>query len=124
MPITTLPDGLQLKLPSDPTYGDVFYPALEYDIQRINDHTHNGTLGNITPTSTVSVSAGSWGADLGGGTYRQSKAVATGYTMDNSIIQVRNSSGHIVYPTIEKIDANNFYIYTNNNANAYTVHFL
>jgi len=125
MPITTLSTGLGLDKPSDPTYGDVFFPAMESNIQKINDHTHNGTLGNINPTSTVSVSSGAWGSDLGGGTYKQTKTIPSEYTTTNCIMQVRRTStASIVYPTIVILTSSTIDIYTNDNSAAYTIHFL
>lgn len=44
------------KLPETGDFGDVWFPALEDNIQRINDHTHNGTDSEkITTISTESV---------------------------------------------------------------------
>lgn len=34
------------KLPETGDFGDIWFPALEDNIQRTNDHTHNGTDSN------------------------------------------------------------------------------
>lgn len=122
MSITTLSKGYQK--PSDPTYGDLFFPALEDNIQLMNDHAHDGVTGAVTPRTVVTASSGSWGSDLGGGTYRQLLTAPTGFTYDDARIEVRRSTGEIVYATIERVSSTTFYLYTNNNAITYTVSFL
>lgn len=122
MPLTTLSKGY--KKPSDPCYGDVFYPAMEDNIQQMNDHTHNGTDGALIASTTQSVSAGSWGSDLGGGTYRQLITMTSPFVYDSTRIEVRRSTGEMAYPTIEKVSSNTFYIYTNDNSVAYTISYV
>jgi hypothetical protein len=122
MPITVLSKGY--KKPSNPTYGDLWFPAMEDNIQRMNDHTHNGTDGAQIANQTVSASSGSWGSDLGGGSYRQLITTPTGMQYDSTRISVRRSTGEQAYPTLERVSATTFYIYTNNNAITYTLSFV
>lgn len=119
MPLSTLSYGY-LK-PSNPTFGDQFFPALEDNIQLMNDHTHNGTNGARIAKATSTVSAGSWGSDLGGGAYRQEITLPTGFTFDTVKMEVRRSTGEVTYNTIEKTASTKFYIYTNDNTLAYTI---
>lgn len=121
MPITTLSKGY--KKPSSPSYGDAFYPALEDNIQLMNDHNHDGSTGTIITKTSLSVSSGSWGSDLGGGTYRQLLTAPTGYTVDGSTMTVKRTTGEVVYPTLEKVSSTTFYMYTNNNSISYTIYF-
>lgn len=122
MPISTLSNGY--KKPSDPTYGDLFFPAMETNIQLMNDHTHDGSDGNQIANTTQSAAAASWGSDLGGGTYRQLITMTSPFVFDSTRIEVRRSTGEMAYPTIEKVSSNTFYIYTNDNSVTYTINYV
>jgi len=43
------------KLPETGDFGDVWFPALEDNIQRTNDHTHNGTNSSKISSSSINV---------------------------------------------------------------------
>lgn len=122
MPITTLSKGY--KKPSAPAYGDTVFPAMEENIQLMNDHTHNGTNGALIANTAQSVSSADWGSDLGGGTYRQLLTVPTGFAYDTARMQVRRSTGEAVFPTIERASSTTFYLYTNNNSISYTINYV
>lgn len=112
------------KKPQNSDTGDVVFPALEADIQQINDHAHNGTDSAPLATSTVAISAGSWvAAPIGGGVYRQSITVPSGMTYDVSQVWFKLSTNEYVYPSVEKIDSTHFYVYTNDNSLAYVAYF-
>ena len=64
------------KKPRSPDKGTIFWPALEFDIQQLNDHNHNGTnSAKLTAASsvvvTVSILNTGWGAALADGGFRQ-----------------------------------------------------
>lgn len=108
-----------------PSTGDAMtgsYAAIEDAIQRLNDHTHNGsnTEKLVGPTSAdayvQAVSAASWGSDLGGGSYRQLITLPATYDFDTLVIQARTTAGVMIYPTIVKVSDTTFYIYTNDNS--------
>lgn len=108
--------------------GSVFFPALEFDIQQLNDHAHNGinsapiASGNIVAT-TQNLSAASW-VSVGGGTYRQLVTMPGSLQYDNFIIGAKiDSSEDQFYPTLEKVTANTFYIYINDNSKDVTVYY-
>lgn len=122
MPIATLSKGY--KKPSNPTTGDLWFPAMEDNIQLMNDHVHDGATGTFTPADTATVSSGSWGSDLGGSSYRQTITVPDSRNYDDVRIEVRDSTGVMCYPTIEKINATTFYIYTNDNSKSYTISYV
>ncbi len=122
MAVSTLSKGY--KLPGNPTTGDLWFPAMMTNIQLLNDHTHDGSDGNRIASSVVAVANSGWGSDLGGGSYRQIVTVPTGFTFDTCRIEVRRSTGEMVYPEIVKINASTFYLYTNNNSLAYNVSFI
>lgn len=121
-PITVLPYGYEK--PSNPTYGDVFWPAMERNIQKMNDHTHDGSNGAPIAAVTASVLAAAWGSDLGNGTYRQLITLPGTRTYDATRIEVRRSTGEMAYPTIVKDSATEFYIYTNDPTVAYVISYV
>lgn len=110
------------KKPANPDTGDLWFPALELDIQMLNDHTHNGVDSAPLATSQQSALAANWVA-TSGGTYRQLMTMPTGLLYDSSQIWVRRSTGEQAYPTVEKVSSTTFYIYTNDNSLAYTVNY-
>lgn len=107
--------------PEDDDTGDVFWDALAANWARVNSHSHDGTDSEVLTATTQSVSAGSWSADLGGGKYRQLITMPTGLAFDTCAVQCRLASGHIIYPTIEKVSSNTFYLYVNDNTLGLTV---
>lgn len=112
------------KKPQTGDRGSVFYPALEGNFQQLNDHTHNGVNSAkldtaATVVQTTAISSASWGADLGGGNYRQAITLPASLSYDNIMINVKGTDGHIYYLTIEKISATQFYVYTNDNTKSY-----
>ena len=106
--------------------GSVWFPALEADIQQLNDHTHNGVNSSLIQSSSIiavtqDILSANWVATTGG-TYRQLVIMTGGLQYDNFMVNVRlTSTGHIIYPTIEKVSAATFYIYTNDNSLDYTL---
>lgn len=112
------------KKPQNPDTGDVFFPAMEFNIQQLNDHDHDGVNSAPLATQTGNVVSVLWvAAPIGGGMYRQSITMPTGLTYDGSDIWFRLSTGEFVYPSVERIDATHFYVYTNDNTIAYVAYF-
>lgn len=108
------------KKPETNDSGAVVFPALEDNIQRLNDHTHDGANSSKLPGSSIestveSVLATNWGSDLGGGYYKQTVNMPTGFDFDYTQIQVRLSTGHIMQPTIIRLSTAQFDIYVNDN---------
>ena len=101
--------------------GSVFFPALEANIQRENDHNHNGTNSALlTATSTLVVTqailAASW-ASQGGGIYRQTVTMPSNINFDTHAIQFRKTSdGGLLYLHAVKVTANTYYLYVNDNS--------
>jgi hypothetical protein len=114
MAITTLSYGY--KKPSNPTTGDLFFPAMEDNIQQLNDHNHNGV--NSAPLSAfidVISSAGWTSAPQGGGVYRQAVTMPAGFDFDVCQIWFKTTNGECLYPTVERIGSSSYYIYSNDN---------
>lgn len=111
------------KKPKNPDTGAIFWPALEFDIQQLNDHSHNG-VDSAPIVKTQSILASAWGSDLGGGKYRQlvtlPNTLTVVLTFDAISIEMRLSTGDVIHPTIEKVSSTTYYVYTNDNSQTYT----
>jgi hypothetical protein len=91
----------------------------------MNDHNHDGSDTGFVGKDSQTASSGSWGSDLGGGTYRQLITLTNSRQYDSTIMQVRHgSSKNIIFPTIEKVSATTFYIYTNDNSVSFTIYYV
>ena len=108
------------KKPEDNDTGAAFWDALAENIQKLNDHTHNGTNSALIPVQTQSISAGSWVATGTVGQYRQLVTLPGSLTYDNIAIEMRLSTGERVYPNVEKVSSTTYYVYTNDNSVAFT----
>lgn len=118
--------------PQTPDNGGDFFPALEQDIQQLNDHTHNGsnsallTSQSITPVSQTILTA-SWSA-TSGGTYRQLVTTPPAIDFDNYGLAFRIASGanlgFEIHPSVERVTDTTFYVYTNDNTIDVTILYL
>jgi hypothetical protein len=113
------------KKPQTGDKGSAFFPALEDNIQQLNDHTHDGSDSPRLDTSSVealtsSVPAGSWVAQ-GDGVYRQLVTMPGGITYGEVMIGFLESpAGHIAMLGVEKVSASTFYVYCTDNAKSFT----
>lgn len=117
----TLTNGY--KLPQSPDRGFTFFPALEFNIQRLNDHTHDGVDSEKIDASAIdsitqTILAAGW-VSLGSGNYRQLVTVPGGINLDTIGVQFRIASGaadgHYITPSVEKVSVTQYYIYINDN---------
>lgn len=107
--------------------GSVWFPALNDNIQQLNDHNHDGVTSALLPATSVAsasltIPAAGWVAD-GTGRYRQDMTVPTGYNMDSFSITFKLSSGEIILPSITRLSASSFRIFTLDNSLTYTAVF-
>lgn len=100
--------------------GPVIFPAMEENIQQLNDHTHDGVnSAKLTGASIESVqgtinSAG-W-VLLSGGHYKQTVNMPVGFDYDKTQMSFRiASTGHEINPTIEKVSSTQYDIYCDDN---------
>lgn len=111
--------------------GSVFWPMLEDNITRTNDHTHNGTNSSlISAAASVAVAqsvvAAGWGS-LSGGLYRQTVTLpasltGAGGTYDKYSIEIRNAAnGRRLHLQTEKVTSTTFYVWCNDNSIDLTV---
>lgn len=112
--------------------GNVFFPALEADIQQLNDHNHDGANSSkLTAQSITGVSdtiLGSAWVATSGGTYRQAVTMPANVTFDAYGIMFRiktgGNAGFQVNLSVEKINSNSYYVYINDNSVDLTVLYL
>lgn len=105
-------------LPNAGDKGSTLWSSLETDIQKVNDHTHDGAnsapiaANNIASTQQT-IPAANW-ASYGGptGHYRQLVTMSAGYTFDLKNVHFRTSDGEYVYPKVVKVTSTTFYIYS------------
>jgi hypothetical protein len=107
-----------LRKPANPDTGDTFYQDMADAIQRLNDHTHNGADGQLLAITSQNILAAAWVA-TSGGTYRQLVTLPGTLTYDTITIEWRLSTGERVHPTVERVSATTFYVYTNDNTLQY-----
>lgn len=113
------------KLPETNDRGPTVFPALEDNIQQVNDHNHDGansaklSAGSIEGVAQNVLAAG-W-VSQPEGLYRQVVTMPGAFDYDKVSITVRLSTGEYVVPTIEKISTTQFYVYTNDNTVSYVV---
>lgn len=106
------------KLPETGDFGDVWFPALEDNIQQMNDHTHNGTDGERLSginlqASTLTVLVGSF-VDQGNGYYRATVTVPSARLVDEMVITVKDpTTKDPIFGKLEKLSATQFYIHIN-----------
>ena len=108
--------------------GAIVFPALEANIQQLNDHTHNGTdsskltSGALTPLQ-VSLTSAAW-ALVANGIYKQTVTLPGALTFDTTVFSVFTPSGELVYPTINKVTASTYDIFTNDNSIGFEVSYM
>lgn len=108
------------KKPQDPDTGDIFFPALEENWQRVNDHNHNGSNSEQLYVQVQPILNSAWvAAPQGGGIFRQLVTMPAGYLYDSTTMEFRLSSGQTVYPTVERVSTTTYYVYTNDNSLSY-----
>lgn len=120
--------------PETGDHGSIFFPALEDDIQQLNDHNHDGvnsvklTAQSVTGVKdTTSIVAANW-VLVGGGTYRMVVTTPPNITYDDYarsyVITNGPDTGAEVNPTVVKISATQYYVYCNDNTVDMTILYL
>ncbi len=113
--------------PQNGDKGSVWFPALNDNIQQLNDHTHDGVTSALLPSTSltsgsVSIPAASWVLDVTG-RYKQDVTVPAGYNMDDYAIIFKLSTGEIIVPSITRLSGTTFRIFGPDNTLTYTAVF-
>lgn len=114
--MTILTNGY--KLPQTGDFGSVWFPALEFDIQRLNDHNHDGAnsekLSSAVFVASVTTVLAAAFADQGNGYWRASVNTPGGNDIANFTVTVRDpTTKEQIYLHTAKNTATQIYIYTN-----------
>lgn len=113
------------KKPQTGDKGSVFFPALEDDIQQLNDHTHDGSdTPRLNTTSvaavTDSILAAGWVAQ-GDGVYRQAVTLPGGLLFGEINFSFQHATlGHVYALGVEKITGSSYYVYCTDNTLSFT----
>lgn len=112
------------KLPDTGDKGTVFFPALEDNITRLDAHTHNGANSPKLSSENVdaysqTMGAGSW-ALVVDNTYRMLITMPATLEFDKCtmmfLINSGTAVGQVFFPTVTKVSANTYYVYSNDNS--------
>ena len=105
--------------PETGDFGSEFFPALEQNIQLMNDHNHNGTNGEkisalfVEAAPVVAVTAASF-TDQGNGYHRALAVVPGGQQADNFMPLMRDPvTKEQIFGRVEKNSATSFFVYLN-----------
>lgn len=114
------------KKPETGDKGPIVFPALEDNIQQLNDHDHDGANSEKLPSSAIdpltqSVLAANWGASIGNGLFKQTITLPAALSYDTTGFHCQLSSGDVVACTIEKVSASQYDIFTNDDTETLTV---
>jgi hypothetical protein len=113
----TLSFGFKKPEPNDK--GPVVFPAIENNIQQLNDHDHNGTNSKkltVTGIAALSqnISAAGW-VSLGGGNYHQIFSFLPGFTYETTSLKFRDASTEeYIFLGLKKVSSISADVYTNN----------
>jgi hypothetical protein len=108
------------KKPENGDKGDVFFPDLEFDIQRLNDHTHNGVNSANIPTTSISsvkqpLPSANWLLESAGKWY-QELTLPNDANYSDVFIMVKNSAGDQMFLDIKAGTSSKKYkVYSNDN---------
>ena len=106
------------KLPQTGDFGDQWFAALEFDINQMNTHTHNGIdsekISSISFVSTITtVLAGSF-VDQGNGSFKAPVAIPAGALIGTLAVTVKDpATKDQVFLKVVKTTDTTFDVYTN-----------
>jgi hypothetical protein len=106
------------KLPETGDFGDVWFQALEDNINQSNGHKHDGIdsekISSVSMVSTVAtVAAGSFSL-ISTGIYRSLVVIPSGALLDTLAVTVKDPvTKDQIFLRLEKVSPTTFYIYTN-----------
>ena len=108
------------KLPETGDKGTPLFDALEENIERINDHSHDGINSPALTAQSLqgvpdTILAANWSAFGPTGHYRQLVTLIAGFDYDKVYMSFRKTTGEMIYPTVEKFSNTQYYVYTTDN---------
>lgn len=113
------------QLPEDGDLGDVWFPALEANIQRLNDHSHNGVDSeklSATSIEAESINIASGAFSLVGSEYTTQITLPALMTVDTASIEFRDATTREqVYVRFERFSVTQINIFANTPLNLIAV---
>jgi hypothetical protein len=115
------------KLPQDGDSGASWFDDLEFDVQRLNDHTHDGVDSTLLSPAVITgqilnFATADWGsATLG--LYSQTKTIPGSLTYDNTIKEARLANGDVAYLDLIRASGTTITVKTNDNSQDVNVAF-
>ena len=110
------------QLPETGDFGSTWFPAIENNIQRINDHNHDGTNSPSLSAASVNgevvlVPSGDFSL-VNPGEYRALVSLPSGMDIDTANMQIRDvTTKEPIYLRVEKFSITQVYVFTNFVAN-------
>jgi len=104
------------KLPQTGDFGTDWFPALEDDIQQLNDHAHNGIdselISSLYVTAQISSILIAAFTNISPGVERATVTVPGGQLVNNFAITLKDpTTKEVLYLRLEKLNATQFYVY-------------
>lgn len=100
--------------------GPTIFPAMEFNIDRLDQHDHDGVNSKPLSASAIAVTtqnilAAGW-VLVANGIYKQTVTLAGALLYNNVITQFRKTNGDIIMLTQKKISATTYDVYINDNS--------
>lgn len=102
--------------PENTDTGDVFFPAMETNMQKLNDHTHDGQNSARISQNRQQLTAGSWQSPpVPVALYYFEGTLPDGLTFDNTVMIFTDFlNGSVVTLDLQKTSDTTYTVYTNN----------
>lgn len=102
--------------PENTDTGDVFFPAMETNIQKMNDHTHDGTNSAMVAKTREQITSGQWQTSpVPVALYYFDGTIPSGLTFDTTVMIFTDvATGSVVPLDLQKTSDTTYSVYTNN----------
>lgn len=106
------------KLPETGDFGSIWFPAIEDNIQRLNDHNHDGTNSNRLDASSITgqtsiINSGDFSLQSPG-VYRALITLPSSMLVDSTNVTVREiTTKEKIFLKTEKFSATQIYVFSN-----------
>lgn len=106
------------RLPETGDFGDVWFLALESNIQQSNSHNHDGVnsekISSVNFVATVTTVLAASFVDQLNGYHRALVTIPSGVLLDNLVVSFKDpTTKDQIFLKVEKVTVTSFYIYTN-----------
>lgn len=109
------------KKPQTGDRGPTVFPAMEENIQKLNDHTHDGLNSSLLSSASIAavtqtLLAGSW-VSQGNGLYKQTVTLPGALTYSATNISFEHgTTGDLLYLTVNKVSSSQYDVFINDNS--------